>query len=265
MRINMIKINRTPKVPASLEKKSGDCYRAADVVWQLHQDFYGKCYLCEMDKLQSVEVEHLKAHHGNKDLKYEWKNLFYSCAHCNSVKNKGEYEKNIIDCCNTEPEKMLEHTMIDGKVCVKSLVQDESALLTAKLITECFEKRNTGIRELECQVRVDELKKTMNTLYKLLDKYQVNIDTCLSGTDAIEILKDNNYNLILLDDMMPKLSGKDTLKELKKNKDFKTPVVVLTANAISGMKEKYIDLGFDDYLAKPIDKEELNKILNKFL
>ena len=112
---------------------------------------------------------------------------------------------------------------------------------------------------------VDDNKLNLKVATKLLDKYQVTIDTCLSGTEAIEILKDNSYNLILLDDMMPKLSGKDTLKELKKNKDFKIPVVVLTANAISGMKEKYIDLGFDDYLAKPIDKEELNKILNKFL
>ena len=112
---------------------------------------------------------------------------------------------------------------------------------------------------------VDDNKLNIKVATKLLNNYKVTIDTCLSGMEAIEKLKTENYHLILLDDMMPKLSGKETLKELRKNKDFKTPVVVLTANAISGMKEKYLELGFDDYLAKPIEKEELNKILNKFM
>lgn len=65
--------------------------------------------------------------------------------------------------------------------------------------------------------------------------------------------------------MMPKLSGTDTLKSLRKDKYFKTKVVVLTANAISGMKEKYLNDGFDDYLAKPIEKDELERVLNKYL
>jgi len=112
---------------------------------------------------------------------------------------------------------------------------------------------------------VDDNKMNLKVATKLLEKYQITIETCQSGIEAIEILKDNNYNLILLDDMMPKMNGKETLKKLKKNKEFKTPVVVLTANAISGMKEKYLELGFDDYLAKPIEKEELIRILNKFL
>jgi len=112
---------------------------------------------------------------------------------------------------------------------------------------------------------VDDNKMNLKVATKLLEKYQITIETCQSGIEAIEILKENNYNLILLDDMMPKMNGKETLKELKKNKEFKTPVVVLTANAISGMKEKYLELGFDDYLAKPIEKEELIRILNKFL
>ena len=72
-------------------------------------------------------------------------------------------------------------------------------------------------------------------------------------------------DLILLDDMMPKMSGVETLKELMKIDNFNTPCVALTANAISGMKEKYLKAGFDDYLSKPIDKIELSNILNKFL
>ena len=165
--------------------------------------------------------------------------------------------------------------MMGGKIVVQSTYGKGSKFtvyLNQKIIS-MIEKESKKEEVLEENVTfpnkkiliVDDNKLNLKVATKLLDKYQVTIDTCLSGTEAIEILKDNSYNLILLDDMMPKLSGKDILKELKKNKDFKIPVVVLTANAISGMKEKYIDLGFDDYLAKPIDKEELNKILNKFL
>ena len=75
----------------------------------------------------------------------------------------------------------------------------------------------------------------------------------------------NNYDLILMDDMMPGMSGVETLHKLKENPNFNIPVVALTANAISGMKEKYLSEGFNDYLAKPIDKNELNNIVVKWL
>ena len=65
--------------------------------------------------------------------------------------------------------------------------------------------------------------------------------------------------------MMPKMSGTETLKELKKIPNFNTAVVALTANAITGMKEKYLNEGFTSYLAKPIDKNELVKVLNEVL
>ncbi len=57
--------------------------------------------------------------------------------------------------------------------------------------------------------------------------------------------------------MMPKMTGSETLAKLKEINWFTTPVVVLTANAIAGMREKYLDAGFDDYISKPIDKKEL--------
>ena len=100
---------------------------------------------------------------------------------------------------------------------------------------------------------------------RLLKTYQIIPDTSLSGKECLDKIKTNKYDLILLDDMMPNMSGTEVLQELKKDKDFKTPVVVLTANAISGMKEKYLSLGFTDYLAKPIDKLELTRVLNEYL
>ena len=64
---------------------------------------------------------------------------------------------------------------------------------------------------------------------------------------------------------MPGLSGSETFKILKDKEDFNTPVVVLTANAIAGMKEQYLSKGFNDYLSKPINKDELEKILKDYL
>jgi CheY-like chemotaxis protein len=66
-----------------------------------------------------------------------------------------------------------------------------------------------------------------------------------------------------MDDMMPKMSGTETLKEIQKNELYDGPVVALTANALTGMKEKYIELGFTDYLAKPIEKAAPRCPLNR--
>ena len=65
--------------------------------------------------------------------------------------------------------------------------------------------------------------------------------------------------------MMPKMSGKETFTKLKALDSFNIPVVALTANAISGMKEEYLKFGFDDYLSKPIEKDELNRVMKKYL
>ena len=79
------------------------------------------------------------------------------------------------------------------------------------------------------------------------------------------IKNNNHYDLILMDDMMPKMTGTETLHILQEMPSFKDKTVVLTANAIEGMKEKYIEEGFDDYLAKPIEKSELERVLRKYL
>ena len=113
---------------------------------------------------------------------------------------------------------------------------------------------------------VDDNKLNLKVAEKVLGPYNVITTLAESGVEAKEILKNDSFDLILLDDMMPNKSGVETLKELKEeNPMFDIPVVALTANAINGMKEKYLNEGFDDYLAKPIDKVELARILNKFL
>ena len=112
---------------------------------------------------------------------------------------------------------------------------------------------------------VDDNKLNLKVATRLLTPYNLEIVTSESGFDAIELLKNNKYDIILMDDMMPKMSGTETLKEIQKNELYDGPVVALTANALTGMKEKYIELGFTDYLAKPIEKSELNRILKTYL
>ncbi len=113
---------------------------------------------------------------------------------------------------------------------------------------------------------VDDNELNLKVAARLLEPYEMNIDQSSSGDDAINKIIDGKvYDLILLDDMMPHKSGGETLAELKQIDGFAMPVVVLTANAIEGMKEKYLDMGFDDYLAKPISKEELKRVLQKYL
>ena len=113
---------------------------------------------------------------------------------------------------------------------------------------------------------VDDNKLNLKVASKLLEKYHANISTSDSGFEAIERINNGEvYDLILMDDMMPKMSGTETLQKLKQIPNFHIPVVALTANAIAGMREKYIQLGFNDYLSKPIEKQELNKVLQNLM
>lgn len=114
---------------------------------------------------------------------------------------------------------------------------------------------------------VDDNELNLKVATKLLERHNAtNITSFTSGLECLDSIRNNDkYDVILLDDMMPKMSGTETLKELKKIPNFNTAVVALTANAISGMKEKYLSEGFTSYLAKPIDKNELVKVLNEVL
>ena len=121
----------------------------------------------------------------------------------------------------------------------------------------------TGIRIL----MVDDTPLNLKVGCKLLEKYGANnIVTCASGFECLDrITRGEVYDVILLDDMMPKMSGVETLKKLKENPNFKIPTIALTANAITGMREKYLADGFDDYLAKPIEKNQLIQVFNQVL
>ncbi|MBE6139878.1 MAG: response regulator [Firmicutes bacterium] len=113
---------------------------------------------------------------------------------------------------------------------------------------------------------VDDNKLNLKVTNRLLNSYDLDITLLESGQECIDFIKEqNNFDLILMDQMMPGLDGISTMNKLKEIENFDTPIVVLTADAMQGQKEKYISDGFDDYISKPIDKSELSRVLKKFL
>ena len=113
---------------------------------------------------------------------------------------------------------------------------------------------------------VDDSKLNLKVAEKILSEYGLNITSVLSGEECIEMIKSGiTYDLIFMDIMMPNKNGVETLKELKEIKNFKVPVVALTADAMEGQKEEYLKEGFIDYLSKPIERTELETFLKKEL
>ena len=165
--------------------------------------------------------------------------------------------------------------MMNGKIVVNSVygegsdftVAIDQRLSLAKLEPEKEEIDDFNLDLTDKRILiVDDNKLNLKVAQKLLVKYNPIIDTAESGMECLNLINSGKtYDLILLDDMMPKMRGTETLIRLKKNPEFKTPTIALTANAINGMKEKYIQEGFDDYLAKPIEKPELYRVLRKYV
>ena len=110
---------------------------------------------------------------------------------------------------------------------------------------------------------VDDNKLNLKVARKSLEDYDFTLDEAMDGNEAIEKVKNNKYDLILMDIMMPRMDGETALKKLKEDSSFDTPVVAVTADAVSGAEEKYIKEGFKYYLAKPFKKDQVKKMLEK--
>ena len=111
---------------------------------------------------------------------------------------------------------------------------------------------------------VDDNKVNILIAERIINNFNPEITTCMNGFDAIELIKNNNYDLVLLDHMMPEMDGIETMKELK-SLNINLPIIfALTANSYDGLKEMYISEGFNGYVAKPINIKELNKLLQEY-
>lgn len=162
--------------------------------------------------------------------------------------------------------------IMGGKIEVSS-VYNEGSKFTVSLSQKITNKINNK-REVINTITLFEGKKALivddnilnlKVAAKKLKTRKMDVDTANSGSECIENVKNKYYDIIFMDIMMPKMGGIETLRCLKEIKGFSTPVVALTADAIEGRMDKYINIGFNDYLSKPIDESELNRVLNKCL
>ena len=115
---------------------------------------------------------------------------------------------------------------------------------------------------------VDDNETNLMIAEKLLEPYQLVIDTASSGNEAIRLVKNNQYALIFMDHMMPEKDGVETtceIRQLELEYCKNVPIVALTANAVYGAKQELLAAGFDDYVEKPIDVKQLEEVLYKYL
>ena len=143
----------------------------------------------------------------------------------------------------------------------------ERAFMTAasrqeKKFTQSFQAPNARV------LVVDDADVNLLVFANLLKKTKIKIDTASSGVEMLQMVRMNHYNMIFLDHRMPGMDGIEAFHNMKKMTDglnYNTPVVALTANAVLGARQLYIDEGFNDYISKPVDTVRLEQILLEYL
>jgi CheY-like chemotaxis protein/HPt (histidine-containing phosphotransfer) domain-containing protein len=117
---------------------------------------------------------------------------------------------------------------------------------------------------------VDDIKLNLVVARGLIQPYNMQIDLCSNGTEAITVMKNKRYDLVFMDHMMPDMDGVEAVERIRAMaiEDpyyAQVPIIALTANAVSGTREMFLNNGFDDFLSKPIDTAMLNAILHKWI
>lgn len=115
---------------------------------------------------------------------------------------------------------------------------------------------------------VDDNRVNITVVKGLLKRLKVQFDAALSGAECLDKIRQNHYDIIFLDHMMPEMDGVETLQSMCQIEEYAqnpSVVIALTANAIVGAKEEYLQAGFEDYLSKPIDSMQLEQLIRRYL
>jgi len=117
---------------------------------------------------------------------------------------------------------------------------------------------------------VDDISTNLRVAKELMAPYNMNVQTCLSGPEAINLVSRNRYDIVFMDHMMPGMDGIEAtslIRSIDSPDGYyqKLPIIALTANAVSGQREKFLEKGIDDFLPKPIEVQKLDEILRRWL
>lgn len=159
------------------------------------------------------------------------------------------------------PQKLESYEKI-GETVAESLEEKRYLQKIKEKPIEIIPKPNAHI------LIVDDNRVNLAVATGIMKPYKMHIDTANNGPEAIEMVKQNHYDLIFMDHMMPEMDGIDTTKHIQEMDDGQyggIPIVALTANAVGDILETFLNHGMQDFLAKPINKRELDAILNKWL
>ena len=164
--------------------------------------------------------------------------------------------------------------LLDGELKVKSKLGNGSKFyfsLPVEISKEVApEKADKNESTFKGHVLLVEDNKANQMFMKvILNKFGMKYDLASDGIEAVEAFKEKKYDLILMDENMPNMNGIEATRHIleyeKQNNLTHTPIIALTANALKGDKERFLEAGMDEYLSKPLNKEKLNKILKIFL
>lgn len=156
------------------EKIKNGSYNTPEVNAALREMFHGKCYICENNQVTSYQIEHLTAHRGNMDLKYDWNNLFLACAHCNNTK-LGKYEP-IIDCTKENVEELIAFRKegyfgTDEKLIFDVLDSKIETKNTVKLLQEVY-YGSTPQKKMEAKILRITLRKELSKFKEYVREYK---------------------------------------------------------------------------------------------
>ena len=113
---------------------------------------------------------------------------------------------------------------------------------------------------------VDDIAANLKVARGFLSLYRIETDTCTSGEEALELIQKNGYDLVFMDHMMPGMDGIETAARIRAlDRNSTIPIIALTANAVSGMREHFLEHGFSDYLSKPIEIAKMDEVLKKWI
>lgn len=175
--------------------------------------------------------------------------------------------------------------LMDGDVTVES-TPGVGSTFTVEIAQEIVDREPVNLDKSKKQVKelgekklifknvrflaVDDSTINLKVISRYLELYDSKCDLAQSGIESIDMCKENNYDIIFMDQMMPKMDGVETMKNIRElgngyELNGANKIIALTANSLAGVKEEMIDAGFDDYITKPVNMKILETTILKYL